>query len=582
MRLIKRDSFPVTLITIIVFIACAWHIPQRTAIYLTGDEFSQYGIAAYLYGFDWRGAFHIGYYQFGFALLFIYPFFLIFGDNIQAVYQCSLVVNALIASSIVPLSYYILKQWGMSSLIENKIYIPVILMVALAGCTIAYSNLGLAEVLMIAIGFALTALVLKMQNTGATHRIVFLFAFLSVFGYACHMRFIGVLASGVIVFIVMVLTKRIKYIYLISFFLTLFTGIILSEFLKHYFQVNVWQINDIGILGSGDGNDITARTSSAMNVLTFNGFKAFVRVLLGQLWYLGIASFLFVYVGLCYLAKKFFIDSISLIRKKSGIDVDYSAVFILFGFLSTMIISGLGTYIFGDGNQNLIRADGLIYGRYNTLMFLPVSLYAAKIIVEKKKDFSRNSIILYLIIIVLFIVQSSYISLFFGHHYSLNQVMVFNVINFINFNSIVGNSTAAIFGFILVCIGSLIKEKDYILSAVLLVIVFFNIKAGFSFLSDHVIPANKQYIEFNDLKEFRDLEEAYFIPNDSFLSVKIQMALPRTRVSSLYDINQLPDFNGTTLFIPTIYTDDIPFSNVLVFDDYETTENLAIIHRYSR
>ena len=48
----RSDKIIALLMSVFVFLICAYHIPQRVTIYLAGDEFSQYSIAAYLAGYD--------------------------------------------------------------------------------------------------------------------------------------------------------------------------------------------------------------------------------------------------------------------------------------------------------------------------------------------------------------------------------------------------------------------------------------------------------------------------------------------------------------------------------------------------
>jgi len=514
-NILLNDKFIIGFLSLTVFIVCLWHIPQRTSIYLTADEFSNYGIAAYLYGFDWSGFFEFDYNQFGYALIFIFPFFLIFGDNMLAIYHATLVCNALIATSIVPLSYYILRQWGVSSLKENKIYIPVILVVSLAACTVSYSNLGISDVLLIATGFAITAMILKMQK--------------------------------------MVNAKKIKARYLIIFTLALLIFIII-------------------------------KTVFSFNISSLNNLAAFVRVTIAQLWYLGIASFLLVYLGIFYLAKECGLYTISLIKRKTVADIDFSLIFIFLSFISALITSSSGTYFYGDSVNApyFDNADGFFYGRDNALMFLPVSLYALKTIIEKSKNYNWKSIIPYAAAVLIFFAQSLWVSSFYEHNLAGKHIEYANVINYVLFDSIIIGGVAVIAVFAFLSFEVLFKKRDYILTLLLLFIVFINIYAGYSFITGSAIAENNRTIGINELKDLRGFDEVYFYSDDNCAKMKTQMALPATRIIAPSRLSDIQNPVESKLILKRENLGTALIENRINLNKYEIRKDLVIVSDFTK
>jgi len=256
---------------------------------------------------------------------------------------------------------------------------------------------------------------------------------------------------------------------------------VVFEFTKNFIQLSLWGYSDVALFGNNNDNDIGILVVSISNIITYEGFAAFLRVSFAQLWYLGIASFLLVYAGIYFLAKESFLYIVSLIKRKDKKDIDFSLIFIFMGFATTFLVSVLFTYMYGDGYyaQNLERSDGFFYGRYNSLMFLPLTLYALKTIIEKRKNLNLSDIIPFAIIIMFFLLQSMWVSSYFLHHLSENYILYVSVVNYVLFESIINCSIAIIFGFVLLCVGIFYKKRVDLLSLMLFFIIFINIYSSY-------------------------------------------------------------------------------------------------------
>jgi len=325
------------------------------------------------------------------------------------------------------------------------------------------------------IGFILTALILRMQNIGTTYFTSALFAFLLVFGISFYNWFLGIFLSGILVFIIMAFSRKIEIKYLISFTLILLISFGISLLLKTNLQNYFLISGDLSIFNDSD-----------INFFSLNNIVALLRVSFAQLWYLGIASFLLVYLGIYYLTKKCFSYTISLIKRKTAENTDFSAIFIFLGFVTTFIISSLSTQNYGNVNITpyLEYSDKFIYGRYNILMFLPLTLYVFKTIIDAKKSINWKEITLFISVSLIFIFQSLWILSFFEHHHLYKQFMYVSVINFIIYDSIIVGCIATMMVFTFICIELLNKKRDYILPIILLTIVVINIYAGYTFIQN--------------------------------------------------------------------------------------------------
>ena len=557
-KIISKDRFWVILMSIITFVVCAWYVPQRASIYLASDEFTLYVQAAFLTGFDWSViASYWVQTQPGYPLVFLLPLFLIFGDNTLAIYQVSLYINALLAASIVPLSYYILTQWGINKLKADWIYIPVIFMASLAGCVIGNSILGVSEVLLIVLSFALTALLLRIKEKGASHKLSMLFAFLLFYGFACHMRFLGVTGAGALVFLIMVIMKEIKVRYLLSFFAAIIGVIIIYSYAIEHIYLSIWATFDSSTATISDGtgismsSEIFAYFGNVIRVFQLRNLIAFFRVICGQLWYLGLASFLLVYFGVYVYFKEFFRGLRGLIKHKKTFEPDYSATFIILGFVATFLISTISGITIGHEGYNW-RGDALIHGRYNTIIFIPVILYALHTIISKKGKYSISL----LVISVGFLIMSFYVRRTHALTSTPDFILPWNVINYILLPfGIARNSIAALIGFTGVAVSGLLLKKRILLAIAIVPLILFNVMAGYKFISESVIPFDNAFIGLNDLNEFKKEDKAYIYPllYTGVYNTKMQMSLPRTELLLINRVTDIKDNNVILVIEPRHY-----------------------------
>jgi len=156
------------------------------------------------------------------------------------------------------------------------------------------------------------------------------------------------------------------------------------------------------------------------------------------------------------------------------------------------------------------------------------------------------------------------------------------VINYVLYDSIIICSIATLCGFAFVCIGALIKQGNYILSMILLFIVFINVYSGYTLISNIIIPEDRKYVELNDLKDFRNLDEIYFFQRDTFIMVKTQAALPKTRLLTPSRLDDLQDLDEKTLIIHKGSLGTATIGNRINLDGFDVRNDLTVVNKLTR
>ena len=418
----KHDYWMVLFLSVFVFAVCAYRIPSRVGLYLSHDEFALFGIAAYFIGYDWSYMLpRVLYYSFGYPLL-LTPGFLL-ANSPGELYSYSLYLNSFLASLMAPLLYLLCKRWGVSNF--KSATALIILFSTLTGAVIAYSNLGLGEVLLVVLTCAITLCFYKLHDESPKARWFVVQAFLLAYLFTVHMRTLGVLIAATIVIVLMVVLKRIKVKHGMVFFATLLLLLTLNLLIANYIKEYVW-------LGMAGGNDLDSRMSQFFSVITeWDRFIATVRSVGGQLFYLGVSSFTLIF----FAVQKLIGHNVKFFRniKVEKNSFDFTLLFLLLAFLGSLAISSIAVH-------ETVRGDHFIYGRYNSSMEPIFLLY---LLVEAKKErfnFSKLNII---VTITGFVLLSAWVIQFFLRNYVDRMFMDFNVINLSWFKAVSDNMADA-------------------------------------------------------------------------------------------------------------------------------------------
>ncbi|GHU52320.1 hypothetical protein AGMMS49975_07870 [Clostridia bacterium] len=333
-------------------------------MYLDTDEFAMFSIAAHFAGLDWGDiASQNAYYSYGYAVLLI-PLFHLF-ENMTDIYRAALTLNAVFAALVVPVAYYLLRQWGLRDIKEDKTVVLFLVFASVTVCSLSYTILGWGETLLILLAWVNTALIYKLQKNGTKTFWFALSGFLLVYMYMIHMRSLGVLAAGVIAVSLMKVFGKIGRKNFVVFLAAVSVFFLLSFYIKAYMQEVVWLSKLSNI------NDYGGQLEKIKFLFTPEGLYETFRVFVGQTFYIGLASGLLVYLAVADLVKYHI--------KNGKKDFDFALTFLLLGFLFTFIIS----VIFMNRPK---RLDHVVYGRYNDIMYNILSLYIlAKLRFVKKR-----------------------------------------------------------------------------------------------------------------------------------------------------------------------------------------------------
>ena len=400
----RFDRYVLVFLTLFCFLICAFPISQLNNFYVFGDEFATYSIGAWFNQLDWSGVTSkIGYYSYGYPLIFIAPLFALFKD-FHIIYKVSIIINCILASSLVPLSYLIAREWGMKPFKERIVGIFEILAVVLSSCVIVYSTLGLSEVLLIVLFFVITYIIVTISNYGTSDRTIVLLSFLSIYIFFVHQRALGVMISVFFAIVFMFIMKRISKKQLQLYIGFTFVFLLFGFFLKGVVQDKLW--NEVNL----SSNDFSGVYGKIISIFTNkNVFLSYCRTVIGQFFYIGFASFGLAYFGMFYIIA----SQCQKIKEHKKLDVDL--IFVFMSFLTIFMIST----VFMSQPQ---RADHFFYGRYNDIVYMIMILYAFCNL--SNVNFCTKINIFFFGIIV------SLVSYFiFKNHYSDMFLFTFNVPN---------------------------------------------------------------------------------------------------------------------------------------------------------
>jgi len=411
----KFDVYVLIFLILLCFLICAFPINHLKNFYVFGDEFAMYSIGAWFNQFDWSGVTgKIGYYSYGYPLIFIAPLFALFKD-FHIIYKISIIMNCILASALIPLSYLIAREWGMKPFKERIVGIFEILAVVLSSCVIVYSTLGLSEVLLIVLFFVITYIIITISNYGTPDRTIVLLSLLSIYIFFVHQRALGVMVSVFFAIVFMFIMKKISKKQLQIYIGFTVAFLLFGFFLKDYVQDKLW--NEVNLAS----NDFSGVYGKVISIFTNkNVFFSYCRTVIGQFFYIGFASFGLAYFGL------FYIIAIQCQKIKEHKKIDIDLIFIFMSFLTTFMIST----VFMSQPQ---RADHFFYGRYNDIVYMIIILYAFRNLSNIKFCIKIN--IFFFGIIVTLV---SY--LIFKNHYFDMVLFTFNVPNLSLFSAQIDKS----------------------------------------------------------------------------------------------------------------------------------------------
>lgn len=337
---------------------CLADLGKKNIILTTTDEFGYWANAAFFIGLDWSEvSSSIPYYAYGYSL-WLAPLLAICGSSIMA-YRASIVLNALFLG----IGFLVLYRVGQLLLPE----ISKMLVMTMAFCVTLYSgNVYISQfsfgecLLWLLMVLTVYFLVNALESSKMCYFVML--CLITSYIFMVHMRTLGISIALLLTIFVYCFSRKGEWRKL---FLAAALIVILSA------AVLLLKDVIIDFVYSGENarntNDFSGQAGKIKDFFSWRGLVSFGENVLGELFYLGSATFYVFYFGLLYLLK----EGIGFIRSLLGTGKNGNArslvyIFLLFSLAINIAIASVSL-------QGRSRIDLMIYGRYNEYI-LPVIL----------------------------------------------------------------------------------------------------------------------------------------------------------------------------------------------------------------
>lgn len=357
--IINKEHFILICTTLLILMIHIIHVKDLSTLKILDDEYGYWGNAAYLAGLNWSDTVsQIRYYSYGYSLLLV-PLFWIFKSTIN-MYRAAIILNGIMLSISFLLSYDIAKKIMRN--VNKYILISITFFISMYPTYIAYSNIAWSECLLVLICWLLTWCFVGLNEKSSIYKYL-LIGFLSSYIYIVHQRSLGILIASITVILIMKLFKKINIKQLLGVILPFILIMIASFYLKNNIQSNLWlNGTEISI------NDYSGQICKLNQLFTLNGLASILKEFIGQLFYLGVSSYLLFYFGLYELINKIIIS----IRNKSIRVINGDSNFYVYLFLFIAIFLSITISVIFMINP--ISLDEIVYGRYTEMILEPVLL----------------------------------------------------------------------------------------------------------------------------------------------------------------------------------------------------------------
>lgn len=372
LRTSKRFNIIQLIICVALFLLGIRSLLNFTVPVILLDEFGYWSNAAYLSGLDWSGvASYNAYYSFGYS--FIQSAALTIFSNSVFAYRFMIVLNSLMLVGTYLVAYKCVQMLFAS---WTRYLTTIVSLIAVCGPSVfANTHLAWPETLLSFLCWFSLFCLLKFTNENRTIYI-YLFLLTTTFEYFVHQRALGMLLSGIIVFIILFASKKMNLrrfaLGLIQVVILIVLFLIVKTRLKSGLYVSI--VNE-----KSDINDYGAVIPYLKDVFTSpQGIYELISSLCGKIFNLLICSaFLWGY-GMVCLFRSFweFIKH----RKYSYVETkEYVYIYILLLQLSSV---GISTLI----NSFPHRVDQLVYGRYTEWAMGIVLVIGINELLSKKRS----------------------------------------------------------------------------------------------------------------------------------------------------------------------------------------------------
>lgn len=552
---------------ILIFYAMQLTVP------VISDETVTMGNAAWLEGYDWSlMVASLGglYYRYAQAFMTV-PFFKCLADP-DSIYRCSMVLQALIQSMIVPVVYFICQRHLKikDKLMSVLLGMAVSLIPAMALYTLYYRGDFLLGVLP---WFALLFLLESMQAQKSDKKIMqSIFTMLTVFccvlAYMAHTRGIVLSIAIILCTLLLRLIEKTKSLYWPIVILVFGILFLLDEKVGNILKNALYSVSGV------TANAVeTTNMGAYFNVFSYTMLKSIVMLCISWMFTLASTTQGLVLIG---TAATVFVIVNVWIRKKHAISVEEKTVLLL----STLVFLGyfaIGALYFKGAYYELRtaalerRADRVVYDRYAICGAGMIIFFALYVLCCKKKWIRLWEKILivisYLAVAGIFLWKAfPDVTKYKGYIYNAIILNTFNKVQ--NAAEILsgGSYTAisliaiTVLGFILMLLLLVIsvrkkKSASYLLLGIVLVSDLFFIQVNYTKIrkasNDYVAEATEEVVQFMQTFEDDVTAEYPYILKGGLSGVKIQFYQSQLMTYKMFGKKQEEELGAENYFIIT-------------------------------
>lgn len=551
----KKEMIIVTVCVILLFFTVLFRIKNMNQIIVLNDEFGYWSIAASLAGKNWSDLIaNTPFYSYGYSILLVPLFYL--GFSMSRIYKIAIILNAILINGSFLISIYCGKR--LLPNINKYILIIVSFVISFYPNTIVSTQVAWTETLLYFLFWVSIALLIKIIEKPQVWNVVFYMITLG-YMYMTHQRCIGIVISGCLAVLFIVLSQKVKMRYIFISIGTLSAIMIIHMVLKMNIKELLWSGAELGKM-----NDYSGQTSNIKMLFTLQGIKNILLGVFGRYYYFSVGGLIIWFLGMWNICVDIF-KSVS-IKRKSDVSLNKFIcinVFILLSFLSSIAI-GLISMIGGFG-----RLDQIVYGRYIENVIGPILLIGLGGLFKEKS--LKRKMILYFTGIILSSVVVMYVL-------SQTESITFNYISsvgmarfFYQTDKIEAVYKGALFAIFIACILWILLQLRF--KRVKMVLISVLIIGSWLYLAETVwknvivdmqVKATNQYEELAHILNTSGVNEVYYIKDkkyDTFATnVKtLQYWIPDIKINVLdesdADISDIPPDSIWICDTGNIYTD---------------------------
>lgn len=466
---------------LIILVVLLKNLDIMNRIYIVGDEFGYWANASWMAGKNWSGVAGTNpFYSYGYSLLLL-PLFRL--NNPQIMYQCAIVINAVLMCISFGLTYSMVRN--LIPEMNEKVAVFFSLAAVLYSNNIFSSNTTQCETLLV---FLYTLVFWCIVQYSRTQMMKYMIGAVltSCYMYTVHMRCLGVLVAVGFCAVVACVQKR-----NFKSFVLVIAGIVLTLFLYDYIKEiildNVYRDNTLA-----GTNDYSGQASKVNAILSLQGLVYFINSLAGKIFYLGTSTFFLFYWCIAYLLNRLWVF-VKALKKKERIPSEYIVwIFAVLSIGATICIAVIAAL-------KPFRYETIFYGRYSEHLIIPIIIMGMAGIC-KFKDCINKRLLLVMIIVELLlgfytygIIVNSDATTGYFNHIAVLASMVMNQKGEIVYPlfTIVGAIKAIFVITIVLYLISRYKKNTTIFSATMLMLAFVWVHYGIQWTEQKVVSFQK-------------------------------------------------------------------------------------------